>query len=1034
MVDNYEYQVGASLPPDAPSYVVRKADSDFYHALKAGKYCYVFNSRQMGKSSLKVRVMQRLVNEGVACSSIDVSGQGSKDNVTQEQWYTGIVSKIVKDLQIAKPIEFRRTWWRDRHDISPVQRLDEFIEDVLLSSIPGQIIIFIDEIDSTLSLGFASEDFFALIRSCYNKRSENPAYKRLTFALLGVATPGDLIQDKTRTPFNIGEAIELDGFKIHEIEPLAKGLAGKVENPQAVMQEVLAWTGGQPFLTQRVCELLGKALSIETRDFRSVGENQIIELVKEIINNQIIDNWEANDKQEHLKTIRDRLLISEEISVALLGLYQQILQQKEMTADSGFEQMRLRLTGLVVQQQGKLRVYNQIYGNVFDIDWVENELDKLRFYADKLRAWVESNYQDNSCLLSGEDLEKARVWADRRKLSDIDYRFLSASVEFKSRKVKSALEVERKANQILAASQEKAELDLEKANKDLIKVRKAIKHQIYIGSFVLVSSAILAIGALLVAGKASQHAREKNDEVVRVRKNIDDLRNESEKNRKEFNSTKYNLQKVQDALNNARKRNQELQENIQKMQNEKASIFQELIDRKTELSQVQNQLQKTERVMKNKIAEFNKKNYDKEYQYNQVKSLLNEREQESNQIKLMIDNLLQKLEVIAVEFGGILSLNDSDIPDNLKPKIGKINDSHNKILKLILEYRGYNNESAQILTNLGNIYLQEKKYLESLKFYEQALSIYRRSKNNNIEEATVLNNIATVYVNLGEYKKVLELYNKSLAISREVKNRRDEGVVLSNIAVVYRKSNNNDKSLEYSLQALAIFREIKDRNAESRTLNNIGRIYEKKNEYAQALNYYNQALSLSKAVGNRGEEGEIISKIGEVYSQLGDKQKALNYYQNSLVIARSIGYKDLESRILVNIGVAYYALGNYEFAINYLNKALEFNPSNADAYYHRAIVRLFDELKGSWTQASLSTSIDLDVLRVVMADLNKVLSLNPKNADVYYYRGVINTYFKEYKMAIADFQIAANLYQQEGKIRDYENAQNAIRKIQNGLR
>lgn len=243
MVDNYEYQVGASLPPDAPSYVVRKADSDFYQALKAGKYCYVFNSRQMGKSSLKVRVMQRLVNEGVACSSIDVSGQGSKDNVTQEQWYTGIVSKIVKDLQIAKPIEFRRTWWRDRHDISPVQRFDEFIEDVLLSSIQRHIIIFVDEIDSTLSLGFASEDFFALIRSCYNKRAENPAYKRLTFALLGVATPGDLIQDKTRTPFNIGEAIELDGFKIHDIEPLAKGLAGKVENPQAVMQEVLAWTG-----------------------------------------------------------------------------------------------------------------------------------------------------------------------------------------------------------------------------------------------------------------------------------------------------------------------------------------------------------------------------------------------------------------------------------------------------------------------------------------------------------------------------------------------------------------------------------------------------------------------------------------------------------------------------------------------------------------------------------------------------------------------------------------------------------------------
>ncbi|WP_206758265.1 AAA-like domain-containing protein [Nostoc sp. FACHB-190] len=543
----------------------------------------------MGKSSLKVRVMQRLVNEGVACSSIDVSGQGSKDNVTQEQWYTGIVSKIVKDLQIAKPIEFRRTWWRDRHDISPVQRLDEFIEDVLLSSISGNIIIFIDEIDSTLSLGFASEDFFALIRSCYNKRAENPAYKRLTFALLGVATPGDLIQDKTRTPFNIGEAIELDGFKIHEIEPLAKGLTGKVENPQAVMQEVLAWTGGQPFLTQRVCELLGKALSIERRDFQSVDENQIIELVKEIIHNQIIDNWEANDKQEHLKTIRDRLLISEEISVALLGLYQQILQQVEMTADSSFEQMRLRLTGLVVQQQGKLRVYNQIYGNVFDINWVENELGKLRFYADKLRAWVESNYQDNSCLLWGEDLEKARVWADGRKLSDVDYRFLSASLE-------------AELNQKVV----KAETRLNQALREEIKAKKNTR----IGLIVLVISIIGSVAALMFANwandkrlTAQQGVETARNNAKAVTKKADDrVKNAEDKVKISEQKIQDKNKKLEDINRKLHKRNQEFAQRIQEVKTlEQAAKKAQIISK-----YAQTKLQQAEKRLKTSENQLNK--------------------------------------------------------------------------------------------------------------------------------------------------------------------------------------------------------------------------------------------------------------------------------------------------------------------------------------------------------------------------------------------------------------------------------------------
>jgi hypothetical protein len=73
--------------------------------------------------------------------------------------------------------------------------------------ISGQIVIFVDEIDSILSLSFSIDDFFALIRSCYNLRADNPEYNRITFALFGVATPSDLIADKKRTPFNIGRVL-----------------------------------------------------------------------------------------------------------------------------------------------------------------------------------------------------------------------------------------------------------------------------------------------------------------------------------------------------------------------------------------------------------------------------------------------------------------------------------------------------------------------------------------------------------------------------------------------------------------------------------------------------------------------------------------------------------------------------------------------------------------------------------------------------------------------------------------------------------
>ncbi|MGL4375269.1 MAG: AAA-like domain-containing protein, partial [Microcoleaceae cyanobacterium] len=66
MSSNY-YQVGGSLAANSPTYITRKADEDLYQALKRGEFCYVLNSRQMGKSSLRVRTMQRLQAEGVKC-------------------------------------------------------------------------------------------------------------------------------------------------------------------------------------------------------------------------------------------------------------------------------------------------------------------------------------------------------------------------------------------------------------------------------------------------------------------------------------------------------------------------------------------------------------------------------------------------------------------------------------------------------------------------------------------------------------------------------------------------------------------------------------------------------------------------------------------------------------------------------------------------------------------------------------------------------------------------------------------------------
>lgn len=387
---NYRYQVGGSVSGDNSTYVMRLADKQLYEALLRGEFCYVFSPSQMGKSSLKVRTQKRLQRQNMACISLDMSYICSK-NVNSKVWYKTIAFELWRRFKLAKKVNLK-AWWRKQKELSDREKLLECIKDVILPYVTAaKIYVLIDEIDSILNLNFPTDDFFALIR-CFYKEKANNDFNRVNFALFGSITPLELIKDSTKSPFSLGKEIALTQFTAAEAYPLLEGLSNHFKEPEIVLKAILYWTEGQPFLTQKLCQL---AITHVLPNQYNLAPQEINSWIEQLVQQHMLQNWESQDEPQHLRTIRDRAkfpipnsprlcqdyivptsqqysLFKKELTSSNLSVYHEVLHKGFVTVDKSLRQQKCLLTGLVTVKENKIVVSNPIYREIFNLIWVNN--------------------------------------------------------------------------------------------------------------------------------------------------------------------------------------------------------------------------------------------------------------------------------------------------------------------------------------------------------------------------------------------------------------------------------------------------------------------------------------------------------------------------------------------------------------------------------------------------------------------------------------------------------------------------------------
>lgn len=352
MPDAFMFVAGGAVQAGGGIYLERDADRELLRHCLAGDFTYILTSRQMGKSSLMYRAAERLADGGARPVIIDLTELGAQ--TTADQWYKGFLLLVQEQLGLR---EAAAAWWDAHSNYAFAHRLIRYLREVALVERSERLVLFVDEIDTTLRLDF-TDDFFAAIRFLYQSRAIDRELERISFVLIGVATPNDLIKDTARTPFNIGHRIELTDFTPEEAAAIAGYFAVSPIIGAQLIGWIIRWTGGHPYLTMRV--------------LRSLVDSPPPAWTAAAIDARMHDLFlgTGGENDSNLQFVRDMLTKKAFNREAVLATYEAIrggarVRDEELNQTASW----LKLSGIVGRHDGLLRVRNAIYEHVFDRKW-----------------------------------------------------------------------------------------------------------------------------------------------------------------------------------------------------------------------------------------------------------------------------------------------------------------------------------------------------------------------------------------------------------------------------------------------------------------------------------------------------------------------------------------------------------------------------------------------------------------------------------------------------------------------------------------
>ena len=387
-------------------YVERAADGRVRQALRGGRLCHVIAASRTGKTSLALRALRILKEDGFRTAYVDVTGPVLAGREGTKHFYQELARQLAEELKFsqAEAEEAEATCTGATGWAALIRRLSAHDTPLALVLDETNSMLVLEEVDRH---GFLSTfKMFDADRARSSQRAGVvPGTTKVGICLVGYTNPQTLTTSEGLSPFNTSRAIPLDDFTLDELnrdlgpELKERGAA----DPAGLLRVVHESSHGHPYITAR---LIAPAL-----DRHVAKPSEPLRRIIEQVSDEVFGRIRLSDEPVFDHAIKQIKAGGPSQTARRLELYEAILESggDGVAIDPADPRLAtdLQLAGVVAARGEPLRLFvrNPIIASRFDKEWIVQANAQLnRPFAEAARRWIDAGRSEKALLTRADIL------------------------------------------------------------------------------------------------------------------------------------------------------------------------------------------------------------------------------------------------------------------------------------------------------------------------------------------------------------------------------------------------------------------------------------------------------------------------------------------------------------------------------------------------------------------------------------------------------------------------------------------------------